>query len=202
MTAAQRVNVWVRKVPSWAVYILGAMIPVWYFWLAVSGQMGVEPINALERALGLLAMQTLVVVLAVTPLRRWTGISLVSHRRALGLLAFFYVCCHLAVWLLLDVQDPGRAWADIVKRPYITIGMAGFVLLLPLAATSNDRALRKLGPVRWRRVHTLTYVICVLGAVHYVMVQKVWEIEPLVYLALVLALVATRLPRLRRRAAA
>ena len=198
MTRSQRVNVALRKVPSWLVYLVGAVIPLWYLWLAISGQMGVEPINTLERALGDLAIQALIVVLAVTPLRKWTGVSLIMHRRALGLIAFYYVVCHLLVWVLLDVQDLSRAWADIVKRPYITIGMVAFVLLIPVAITSNDRAIRKMGPVRWRRLHMLTYVICVLAAAHYVMVQKVWEIEPLVYTAIILALLATRIPTLRR----
>ncbi|QFU07159.1 Sulfoxide reductase heme-binding subunit YedZ [Rhodobacteraceae bacterium THAF1] len=198
MTHAQRANMALRKVPSWLVYLVGALIPVWYFWLALSGQMGVEPINTLERALGVLAMQALVVVLAVTPLRKWTGVSLVMHRRALGLLAFFYVVCHLLAWVVLDIGDLSRAWSDILKRPYITIGMAAFVLLLPVAITSNNRSIRKMGPVRWRRLHMLTYVICVLGAVHYIMVQKVWEVEPVIYLAIILALLATRIPTLRR----
>ena len=198
MTRAQRANVALRKVPSWLVYLIGFVIPVYYFWLALSGQMGMEPINTLERALGVLAMQALVVVLAVTPLRKWTGVSLIMHRRALGLIAFFYVVCHLLAWVVLDIGDLGRAWADILKRPYITIGMAGFVLLLPVAITSNNRSIRKLGPVKWRRLHMLTYVICVLGAVHYIMVQKVWELEPVIYLLIILGLLATRIPTLRR----
>jgi len=198
MTRTQRVNAALRQVPSWAVYGLGALIPVYYLYLGLTGGLGVEPVNALERALGDLAIKALVVVLAVTPVRRWTGVSLVMHRRALGLLAFFYVVCHLLVWALLDVQDFGRVWADIVKRPYISIGMIAFVLLLPVAATSNNLSIRKLGPVRWRRVHMLTYAIGVLGAAHYIMVQKTWEAEPLIYLAVILGLVATRLPALRR----
>ena len=202
MTTAQRVNVALRKVPSWVVYLIGAVIPFYYLYLALTGAMGVEPVNSLERALGELAMQARVGVLAVTPLRKLTGVSLIMHRRALGLLAFFYVACHLLVWGVLDVQDPARMWSDIVKRPYITIGMVGFVLLLPVAATSNNFSVRRMGPMRWRRLHMLTYVICVSGAVHYVMVQKVWEIEPLIYLALVLALLAYRIPTLRREFAA
>ena len=198
MTRTQRINGGLRKVPSWLVYALGALIPVYYLYLALTGGLGVEPVNALERALGELAIKALVIVLAVTPFRKWTGISLIMHRRALGLLAFFYVVCHLLVWAVLDVQDVGRVWADIVKRPYITIGMTAFVLLLPVAVTSNNLSIRKLGPVRWRRVHMLTYAICVLGAAHYIMVQKTWQIEPLIYLALILGLLATRLPALKR----
>ncbi|SEN19587.1 protein-methionine-sulfoxide reductase heme-binding subunit MsrQ [Palleronia pelagia] len=198
MTFSQRANVGLRKVPSWLVYLVGGAIPFWSLYLAATGGMGVEPINALERELGELAILTLVIVLAVTPFRRLTGISLVMHRRALGLLSFFYVLCHLLVWLVLDVQDLGRVWADILKRPYITIGMAAFILLLPVAATSNNWSIRKLGPVRWRRLHQLTYVISVLGVAHYVMVQKVWEAKPLAYLVIILVLLATRIELPRR----
>lgn len=198
MRRTQRVNAAIRKIPSWAVYLVGALLPLWYFYLALTGGLGVEPVNGLELALGDLAMKALVIVLAITPLRKWTGLNLVPHRRAIGLIAFFYVLCHLLTWAVLDVQDPARIWADIVKRPYITIGMVAFVLLLPVAITSNNASIRRLGPTRWRRLHMLTYVICALGAVHYVMVQKVWEIEPLVYSAIVLALLATRLPTIRR----
>ena len=201
MSRTQRVNGAIRKIPSWAVYLVGALLPLWYFYLALSGGLGVEPVNGLELALGDLAMKTLVIVLAITPLRKWTGLNLVPHRRAIGLIAFFYVLCHLLTWAVLDVQDPARIWTDIVKRPYITIGMVAFVLLLPVAITSNNASIRRIGPMRWRRLHMLTYVICALGAVHYVMVQKVWEIEPLVYLAIVLGLLAVRVPTIRRELA-
>ena len=201
MSRTQRVNAAIRKVPGWVVYLVGALLPLWYFYLAVTGGLGVEPINGLELALGDLAMKALVIVLAITPLRKWTGLNLVPHRRAIGVVAFFYVLCHLLTWAVLDVQDPARMWADLAKRPYITIGMAAFVLLLPVAITSNNASIRRLGPTRWRRLHMLTYVICALGAVHYVMVQKVWEIEPLVYLAIVLGLLATRGPSIRRELA-
>ncbi|SFH43234.1 sulfoxide reductase heme-binding subunit YedZ [Palleronia marisminoris] len=198
MSRTQRVNAAIRKVPSWLIYFACALLPLWYFYLALTGGLGVEPINGLELALGDLAMKALVLVLAITPFRKWTGLNLVPHRRAIGVIAFFYVLCHLLTWAVLDVQSPARMWADIVKRPYITIGMAAFVLLLPVAITSNNLSIRRLGPMRWRRLHMLTYVICALGAVHYVMVQKVWEIEPLVYLAIVLGLLATRIPSIRR----
>lgn len=195
MTPAQRITGALRRIPSWLVYIVGGAIPFYYLYLGLSGQLGVEPINQLERMVGELALQALIVVLAITPLRRWTGINLVTHRRAIGLLAFFYVFCHLLVWLFLDVRDLGRVWDDILRRPYITIGMIAFVLLIPVALTSNNRSIRRLGPRRWRMLHWLTYPICILGAVHYVMVARTWAVEPLLYLAVILALLATRLPR-------
>lgn len=158
-----------------------------------------EPIKALEHELGELALKFLVAGLAVTPLRRFTGINLLKFRRAIGLIAFYYVSCHLLVWLVLDVQLPSQIWADIVKRPYITVGMAAFVLLIPLAATSNTLSLRRMGPVAWRRLHKLVYPAVILGAVHYLMLMKGFQIEPLIYLVLILGLLLARLPKQTRR---
>jgi sulfoxide reductase heme-binding subunit YedZ len=176
--------------------------PVWFLWLGLTGGLGVEPIKALEHRLGELALQMLIASLAVTPLRTWTGVNLTRFRRALGLLTFFYVFLHLLVWLVLDVQILAQIWGDILKRPYITIGMVAFLLMIPLAVTSNDFSLRRLGPKRWKRLHKLTYAAGVLGAVHFVMVAKGFQIEPLVYLTLVLGLLAARLPMPMKRAVA
>lgn len=194
MGLAQRINAALRRVPTWAVYLVGGAVPFWYLWLGLTGGLGPEPVKALEHALGLLALQMLVAVLAVTPLRDLTGVGLVRFRRALGLLTSFYVTCHLLVWLFLDVQFLDAIVKDIVKRPYITIGMAAFLLMLPLAVTSNNISIRKIGPKAWKRLHRLTYAAAVLGAAHFVMLTKTWETEPMVYLGLVVALLACRLP--------
>ena len=199
---AQTLNGALRRVPTWPVYLIGALPPFWYLYLGFTGGLGVEPITELEHRLGLLGLQMLIAVLAVTPLRRFTGISLIKFRRALGLLAFYYIACHLLVWLVLDVQILSQIWADIVKRPYITIGMAGFVLLLPLAATSNNWSIRRMGPMGWKRLHQLSYAAAILGSVHYVMLVKGWQIEPLLYLGAILLLLLARLPGVKRRAVA
>ena len=191
---AQRINGWLRRVPTWPVYLLGFGWIAWLFWRGATDYTLVEPIDWLERAYGEKALQLLVATLAVTPLRRFLGINLLKFRRALGLLVFFFVLAHFLVWALLDVQALGAVWADILKRPYITIGMAAFALLIPLALTSNNASVRRLGGAGWRRVHWLTYPIAVLGAVHYVWLARGFAIEPLVYLGLILALLATRLP--------
>jgi sulfoxide reductase heme-binding subunit YedZ len=201
VTPAQRVNGWARALPTWPVYLAGALPPVWWFYQGLTGGLGAEPIKTFEHLLGTLALQMLIATLAVTPIRTWTGVNLVKFRRALGLLTFYYVACHLAVWLFLDVQALDKIWADIVKRPYITIGMIGFTLLIPLAATSNNWSIRRLGPPRWRRLHQLGYVAALLGAVHFVMLAKTWAAEPMMYLAVVLALLLTRI-RLPQRASA
>lgn len=197
---ADRINGVLRRLPVWPVYVLGVLPPVWFLYLGLTGGLGPEPINALERRLGEIGLQALIAALAVSPLRRFTGVSLLRFRRAIGLVAFFYVSCHLLVWLVLDVGNVERIWADIVKRPYITIGMAGFVLLVPLALTSNDWSVRRLGAAVWRRVHWLAYPATVLGALHFAMLVKGWQVEPFLYLGAVLALLAARI-RLRKRPA-
>ena len=194
-----RFNTLLMQIPVWLIYVIGALPAPWLVWLGATGGLGVEPIKALEHELGELALQLLIVGLAISPLRRWTGVNLIRFRRAIGLLCFYYVTCHLAVWLFLDVQIPQQIWADIVKRPYITIGMAGFVLLIPLALTSNNRSVRALGPA-WRRLHRLVYPAALLGGAHYVMLAKGFQVEPLLYLAVIVFLLALRLPGIQRRA--
>ena len=195
---AQRVNAALRRVPVWPVYVLGALPPFWFLYLGLTGGLGVEPITELEHRLGEIGLQALIAALAVTPLRRFTGVSLLKFRRAIGLLAFYYIACHLLVWLLLDIRDPARIWEDILERPYITIGMVGFLLLVPLAVTSNDASVRKLGAAAWKRVHWLAYPATILGAVHFVMLVKGWQIEPFLYLLAILLLLAARIRPARR----
>ncbi len=192
MPVTDALNTTLRRIPAWVLYPLGALPAVWFFYLGLTGGLGVEPIKALEHKLGEFGLQLLIAGLAVTPLRRHAGLNLLKFRRAIGLLAFFYVGLHLLVWLVLDVQVIGQIWADILKRPYITVGMAGFALLVPLAMTSNNWSVRRLGP-RWRVLHKLTYGAALLGALHFIMLVKGWQIEPLIYMGVILALLALRL---------
>ncbi|WP_293575285.1 protein-methionine-sulfoxide reductase heme-binding subunit MsrQ [Phaeobacter sp.] len=180
-----------RRVPIWLVYVAGMAPAVWLFFQALQGSLGVDPVKALEHRYGELALQLFVATLAISPLRRLAGLNLLRFRRSIGLLSFFYVACHLLVWLVLDVQLVGQILGDIAKRPYITIGMVALVLMLPLALTSNNRSVRRLGP-KWRQLHRLTYPAGVLGAIHYVMVAKGFQVEPLVYLAVIVTLLVLR----------
>jgi len=197
----ERFNTLARRIPTAAIYILYALPAPWLFYLGATGGLGAEPIKALERELGEIALQLLIIGLTITPLRRFLGVNLIKFRRAFGLLAFFYVALHLTVWLFLDVQIAAQIWADIIKRPYVTIGMAGFLLMIPLAATSNTYSVRKLGP-KWRQLHKLTYVIAVLGAVHFIWLSKGFQLEPLIYLAVILGLLVLRIRPQRRKQAA
>lgn len=194
-------NTQLRKLPVWLVYVLGVLPPPVMLYLGATGQLGVDPVKEMEHELGELALQALILGLAVTPLRRLVGLSLMKFRRAIGVLTFYYVFMHLMVWLVLDVQLIDQIWADILKRPYITIGMAGFLLLLPLAATSNNWSVRKLGPA-WRTLHWAVYPAALLGGLHYVMLVKGYQAEPLVYLAIIILLLALRVPVKRFRSLA
>ena len=198
---ANAINSGARKVPAWVLYLLAPIPAAWWFYQGLTGGLGPEPIKALEHLYGELALQLLIAGLAITPLRTFAGVNLIKFRRAVGVVAFFYVFAHLLVWLVLDVGILSQIWADIVKRPYITIGMCGFALLVPLAVTSNNLSVRRLGPLRWRRLHKLVYIAVLLGGVHFLMVVKGWQIEPMIYLAVIVLLLLSRLAPTRKRAA-
>lgn len=194
-------NTRLRGVPVWAVYAAGALPVLWTLGRGFAGDLGADPVKALEHALGLTALQFLIAGLAVTPLRRFAGLNLLRFRRALGILAFVYIALHLMVWVALDLQFRwGQIGADLVKRPYIIVGMAAFLLAVPLVATSNNAALRRMGPVAWRKLHRLTYLVVPLGAIHFVMLGKTWTAESMTYLLICVILLALRLSP--RRAAA
>ena len=135
----------------------------------------------------------------MTPLRRLTGWNwLAKHRRTLGLFAFAYLCLHLLAWTFLDVQllvseyvGWADVWKDLTKRPYITIGMLGFVLMVPLALTSTRAAIASMG-TRWRALHRLAYVVPILGVIHFLMAVKQDLAEPLVYGAILATILAWR----------
>ena len=191
---AGRALPWYQRPRPGALYLVGILPAVWTFHLGVADQLGADPMKVLERSLGLWALRFLIASLTITPLRRLTGVSLLRYRRALGLLAFVYACLHLSVYMLLDQGlDMAAIWADIVKRPYITIGMAAFLILLPLAITSNSAMIRRLGSASWQRLHRWVYLAAAAAAVHFVMVVKAWPIEPLVYAGIVALLLGYRL---------
>lgn len=202
MTLSQRANAALRVVPPWVLYPLGLLPVIWLFWQGAAGNLGADPVKAVERELGLLGLQLIVAGLCISPLRWVTGINLVRFRRAVGLIAFFYVALHLTVWVVLDLQLRwGEIWADISKRPYIIAGFVGFVALVPLAVTSNNLSIRRLGPKGWQRLHRLTYPAALAGAVHFLWLVKAWPIEPLLYLGAIVVLLGWRGIRALRAAA-
>lgn len=180
-------------------YVLGPIPAIWLFFQAINGKLGLDPLNKLEDQYGIWALQLIIIGLCISPLRKF-GLNLIKQRRPIGLLAFFYVCAHLLVWLWFDQGwDISRIWTEIVKRPFITVGMVGFVLMIPLAVSSNNRMIRKMGPQKWRRLHLLTYPLAIIGAAHFLLVVKGWPPKPFVYLAIILILIAMRPLWLNRR---
>lgn len=185
------VNSVLRRVPAWVLYALAPVPVVWIFYLGLTGGLGVDPAKRIEHELGLWTLWLLIAGLAITPLRRWAGVNLLKFRRAIGVITFFYLLAHLLTWLVLDVQFQ-NVWADIVKRWYITVGMVGFVLMLPLALTSNNWSVRRLGAATWRALHKLVYPIAVFGALHFLLLVKGFQWEPILYALVIMALLATR----------
>ena len=176
------------------VFSLSLLPLAWLFWRFWSDQLGVNPVETLSHRTGDWSLRFLLLTLAVTPLRRLTGWNGAQRfRRMLGLFAFFYACLHFLVYLIFDqFFDLSAILADITKRPYITVGFAAFVLLIPLAVTSTQRMIKRLGR-HWSRLHRLVYLIAMLGVLHYLWLVKADLREPLLYAAILGVLLGYRL---------
>ena len=165
--------------------------------------LGVNPIDYVTRTLGDWTLRILLACLSLTPLRLLFGISWqISLRRLLGLFAFFNASLHFSVWIVLDhFFDWEQMIADIFKRPYITVGMLALTLLVPLAATSTTRMVKRLGGANWRRLHKLVYAIGVLGVLHYLWLAKKGVNDPYWYAIALGVLLGIRLVDWARRVA-
>ncbi|NHN86157.1 protein-methionine-sulfoxide reductase heme-binding subunit MsrQ [Acetobacter musti] len=151
------------------------------FWLGADNELGPDPVRSFEHLLGLWAFRFLLASLAITPLRLVTGYSLIRYRRTLGLLAFVYALMHVATYIALDLQfDFAILWRDLTRRPFLVFGMIAFLCLIPLAATSSQFLIRKLGR-NWRRLHRIVYVALVAASAHFLMAFKTWHPEALLY---------------------
>ena len=163
-------------------------------WGLVRGTLGAEPVEAIQQETGVWALRFLILTLAVTPLRRLTGWNaIVRYRRMLGLFAFFYAALHLANYVGLDqFFHLPTIVEDVLERPWITIGFVSFLLLVPLAVTSTRGWIRRLGGRRWQRLHRLVYLAAAGGSLHFFFAVKKDVREPLIYAAIVAALLAVR----------
>jgi methionine sulfoxide reductase heme-binding subunit len=197
-----RLNSALRRLPTWVVYGFGAVPFAVLAFAVATGDLGPDPVKTLERDVGEWALRFLLLTLAVSPLRS-LGINALKFRRALGLLTFFYALLHVAVWAFLDMglrlDEIAR---DLTRRPYIIAGLLAFAILVPLALTSSNAAIRRMGGASWRRLHLLVYPALALGLLHMILQAKVWTTDVVVYSAIGLALLAFRLPRLLRTLAA
>ncbi|MCK9379930.1 MAG: sulfoxide reductase heme-binding subunit YedZ [Sulfuritalea sp.] len=166
----------------------------YYAWGVQADTLGANPIEAVTRGLGTWALNFLLITLTVTPLRKYSGWAWLGRlRRMLGLFVFFYAALHLTTYLWFDQFFDWPAIAkDILKRPFITVGMISFALLVPLAATSNAFAIRKLGGRRWQELHRSVYLIGLLAVLHYSWMVKADLSKPLIYALLVGILLGLR----------
>ena len=181
----------------WALYALGLLPAAWTFYLGATGQLVGNPVKIFEHLLGEWALRFLILTLTISPIRDLFGVNWVRYRRALGLLAFWYVAMHFLAYMVLDKRLAFDVIVeDIFKRWFITIGMAAFVLLIPLALTSNRWSIRKLG-AGWVRLHRLIYPIAAVGALHYCLSVKVIGPEQLIYAGIIAVLIGWRLVRPR-----
>ncbi len=191
-------NLWPMKVMVKPVVFAACLAPALMLTAGAFGvqrfALGADPVAMLLHSCGLWALRFLMITLAITPLRDLTrSVQWLRYRRMLGLFAFFYVALHFLVYILLDQSGKlGALWQDIVKRPYITIGMLGLVLLIPLALTSTAKAMRRLGR-RWTTLHRAIYLIAILGVWHFWWQVKKDIREPLLYAAILSILLGYRL---------
>jgi methionine sulfoxide reductase heme-binding subunit len=179
------------KVAVWALCLAPLALLLWRAW---TDDLGANPISFITNWLGDWTFRILLSALALTPLRIVTGMAWqMSLRRLLGLFAFFYASLHFSVWILLDhFFNWSQMGADIVKRPYITVGMLALTGLVPLAVTSTTGMIKRLGAARWKRLHRLVYVVAVCAALHFLWLAKVGRTDQYVYAAIVVLLLGVR----------
>jgi sulfoxide reductase heme-binding subunit YedZ len=198
VTRRQRIGL---KAVVWAACLTPLASLVWRLF---TDPLVTNPISVATNTLGDWTLRILLLSLTMTPLRILFGLSWpVTLRRLLGLFAFSYALLHFSIWLVVDhFFDWPEMAADVVKRPYVTVGFTALLLLLPLAATSTAGMVRRLGAVSWRRLHRLVYVIGILGVVHYLWLAKVGVRGPYYYVAWLALLFAVRVADAVRRARA
>lgn len=157
-------------------------------------RLGANPIEFITRSTGTWVLVFLLITLSITPLRRVSGWQwLIKLRRMLGLFAFFYACLHFTTYIWLDqFFDIEEIIKDVIKRPFITIGFASFLLLIPLAVTSTNAMVRRLGGKKWQRLHRLVYVSAIGGVIHYWWLVKKDLTQPMIYAAILSVLLGYR----------
>jgi len=188
---------WQLRAARWAppaAWVAGLLPLILLVVGAFTGGLSADPIEYVTLRTGFATLLMLMVSLAVSPVRKWTGWNwLASTRRTFGLCAFLYVCLHLLTYMVDQGFSPGYILEDIAERPYVTAGFTAFVLLVPLAVTSTRGSIRRLGK-RWQKLHRLVYVAAGLGVLHFIWLVKSDLREPLIFAAVFLLLMALRVP--------
>jgi sulfoxide reductase heme-binding subunit YedZ len=177
------------------VLFLLCLVPLFsLIWRAYTGDLGVNELETVTRSTGDWTLRFLLITLSISPLRQWFGLPvLLRFRRMLGLYVFFYACCHFSIWFIVDHGfNFIEMVEDVIKRPFITVGFSALMLLIPLAVTSNNAMVRKLGR-RWKKLHQLTYLIVTLGVLHFLWLVKADYLEPGIYALIAVILLLHRL---------
>jgi len=181
------------------VFFIFCLLPmVWIIWNALWGDLGANPVETVTHQTGDWTLRLLLITLSISPLKRLSGIAgFVRFRRMSGLFVYFYACCHFLVWFVADHSlNLSFMLDDIIERPFITVGFLAFVLLSPLALTSNKWSMRKLGK-KWKNLHQLVYIIITLAIVHFLWLVKADYLEPMIYALIAIVLLLLRLDRLK-----
>lgn len=171
---------------------------IWIASNALTDNLGANPVETITHQTGDWTLRLLLLTLLITPLKNCTGNpSWIRFRRMAGLFVYFYAFCHFTIWFLADHGlDLNYMVEDIIERPYITLGFAAFLLLTPLAMTSNHRSMRKLGR-RWKQLHRLSYLIVILGVMHFLWLVKADYLEPMIYAVISAVLLLARVQPLK-----
>jgi sulfoxide reductase heme-binding subunit YedZ len=171
------------------------LVPVFSLvWNAFYGDLGANPVETITHQTGDWALRFLLITLAISPLRQWFGlVALMRFRRMLGLTVFFYVSCHFMIWLVADHSfNFADMFEDVIDRPYITLGFSALLLLIPLAVTSNQAMVRRLGK-GWKKLHKLTYLIAILAMLHFIWQVKADYLEAGIYAVITIGLLLQRI---------
>jgi len=180
-------------------HLLSLLPLAFLLWAALNNGLGANPVERLTHETGEWTLRFLLITLSMTPLRQWTGqASLIRFRRLLGLYTFFYLSCHFMIWVIADHSlDVTAMVEDIIKRPYITLGFSALLLMLPLAITSNQAMIRRLGK-KWKSLHQLVYLILLLGVLHFMWLVKADYLEPTIYAIIAVVLLLHRVGPMKR----
>ena len=191
---------WLKSVWAKPLLHLLCLLPfAGLLWAAFNGGLGANPVEKLTHETGEWTLRLLLLTLSLSPLRQWTGqAAWIRFRRITGLYTFFYLSCHFLIWFVADHSlDLGAMIEDIVERPYITLGFSAFLLMIPLAATSNKLMIRKLGR-KWKSLHQLVYLIILLAVLHFIWLVKADYLEPGIYAIIAVILLAHRVGPIKR----
>ena len=161
----------------------------------VTGNLGVNPIEKLMDELGLMALRLIIITLMITTLSNIKPLkSIVVLRRMIGLFAFYYVCLHFSTYIVLDhFLDMQFIIQDIIKRPFITFGFVSFLFLIPLASTSTNNMIKRLGFKLWKKIHYLIYPVSILASMHFYVLVRADKTEPVIYMGIIILLLLHRI---------